>query len=1073
MNNQKYYSTSRGIALGCSKAIHRLFLALLVFFFSTTVHAQGGFMVKGNVVDEDKQPIVGATVQDKVNKKGAVTDLNGDFTIQASTKQAVLSVQYVGMNPVQVNVNGRQKITVVMKETSVNVDEVVVTALGIKRDAKALGYAVSSVDNDVLTAGNEQNVMSALSGKVAGVDISSTSAGPSGSTRVIIRGNAQLSGSNQPLYVIDGMPIDNTEQAEGAGKWGGYDLGDVMGSLNPDDIENISVLKGPSASALYGSRASNGVVLITTKSASKKKGIGIEFSTNLSITNLLSGFDDYQREYGQGQDYKPAMSPEIASTTTQVSWGAKLDPNINAYIYNGELRPYGNVNNNILSFFKTGVTTTNTASFNKSTKEGSFRVSVSDMRNWDIVPKSDLSRTSVTLKGNSTLSKLFEINGQATYTYEKVSNRPALSDSPSNIGNALIGIAPSFNQKWLGENYKDANGRYHDWNGNIYRINPYWVINEMKNTSSRNRLIGQVKFTYNILSYLKATFRTGVDTYNFRFTEYMPQYTPSYTEGQMRERSNYVNQFNYEGMLRFEKRFGDFDISSFIGANYMTYKYESFLQTGKSQVIPNLMDITNYNTIETQHTLTRKAVKSAFGQASFGYKSIYYLDFTVRNDVSSTLSPDNRSYWYPSLSGSLVFSNLFKHGKWLSFGKVRASWAKVGGDTTPYQLQLEYGLKPYTVNGVSLGQISSTSVPNYNLKPTKTHSIEFGLDVRFFDSRVSLDVTYYNQNTKDQILYLPVSKATGYNKAGINAGEIDNKGIEASLTLVPIRSKSFRWDFTTNFAKNDNKVVKLHEDVKDFELAAARWANAFIYASEGQPYGVIVGKKILRTSDGEMILKNGLPQTESEVSVLGNGNYDFTMGIRNAFRYKDLSISFLIDMKFGADLYSMSMMQAHFNGTSKETLEGRKEWAASEQARLAAGIDADKWTATGGYLAKGVKEVKDANGNVTYEKNDVYVDPRRYWQSLQDSSPEPFVVDNSFAKLREVSLSYSLPKAWLARTPIESLTLSAYGRNLWIIHSNVKNIDPESSYNNGNGQGLELGSLPSRRTFGFGAKIKF
>lgn len=1052
-------------------SIRSIFL-FVCMCYSLTTFAQGHFMVSGKIIGVDKEPIIGATIQDKENNAGVVSNADGNFTIKATSKNAVLHITYIGMTPVDIKVDGRSKITVVLEENAVKIDEVVVTALGIKRDAKALGYAVSSVNSETLTAGNEQNLMSALSGKVAGVDISSTTAGPSGSTRVIIRGNSQLSGSNQPLYVIDGMAVDNTE-LEGAGKWGGYDYGDVLSSLNPDDIENISILKGPSAAALYGSRASNGVVLITTKSASKKKGIGVEFSSNLSTVKLLSNFDDYQRVYGQGRDGRPPMSGETASTTSQVSWGGKLDLNMDANIYNGEIRKYGNVNNNTLSFFNTGITTTNAIAFNKTNDSSAFRVSLSDMRNWDIVPESELSRTSVSFKGNAKMSKHLTVEAQATYSYEAVKNRPALSDSPSNIGNALIGIAPNFNQEWLGANYKDEVGRYNDWNGDKYRINPYWVINEMSNRSKRDRLIGQGRVVYSFLDFLQASFKAGLDSYTFRFTDFTPMYTPGFVDGLMKEMTNNVMQYNFEMMLRFQKRFADFDVSAFVGGNAMRYEYESMIQTGQSQVIPDLQDITNYSTIETDHALVRKAVRSLFGQVSLGYKELAYIDATFRNDVSSTLSAANRSFFYPSISGSLIFSNLFEQKDWLTFGKLRASWAKVGGDTSPYQLQLEYGLKTYTNKGTSLGYIASGSVPNANLKPTSTYSFELGLDIRFFDNRLGLDMTYYQQTTKDQILSLPLSQSTGYKRAIINAGEISNKGIEASLSFVPVKTKNFTWDANVSFAKNYNEVVKLHDEVKDFELASARWANAAIYASEGQPYGVIVGKKLNRTEAGEIIYENGLPTFDDRVSVLGNGNYDFTLGFRNALTYKNLSMSVLFDMKFGADIYSMSAMQSHVNGTSKETLEGREAWYTSEQNRQSAGIKAENWIATGGYVGKGVKAVTDDDGRLRYVPNDVCVDPAKYWQALQTSSPEPFIYDNSFIKLREVSLSYSCPKKWFAHTPIEAVTLSAYGRNLLLIYSNVDNIDPESSYNNGNGQGFEYGSLPSRRTFGFGINVKF
>lgn len=1043
---------------------------LLFALCSIVIHAQDVFTIKGKVTDANKEPIIGATVQDIARKTGVITDVDGNFTIQVTSKESILKIDYIGMESQMITTNGESVLNIVLKEKAINIDEVVVTALGIKREAKALGYAVSSVNSETLTAGNEQNVMSAISGKVAGVDISSTTAGPSGSTRVIIRGNSQLSGSNQPLYVIDGMPVDNTE-LEGANEWGGYDYGDVLSSINPEDIENISILKGPSASALYGSRASNGVVLITTKSASKKKGIGVEFSSNIDIVKILTGFDDYQRVYGQGRNGQPPMDKATASSTTQAAWGAKLDPNLDALIYNGETRKYGNVNNNILSFFKTGTTITNSVAFSKSNDATSFRMSIADMRNWDIIPESDLNRTSIMLKGTAQITKRFSIEGQATYTYEKVNNRPSLSDSPSNIGNSLIGIAPNFDQAWLASNYKDEAGRYNDWNSSIYRLNPYWVINEMSNESKRDRIIGQGKANYKITDYLSASIKAGIDTYTFKFQEYTPPYTPNVVEGAMMKRINDVKQYNFEYLLRFQKKFADFDISAFAGGNVMRYEFESTYQNGKKQIIPGLKDITNYTTIETSHLLNRKAVRSWFGQASIGYKDFIYLDATIRNDISSTLNPNNRSYIYPSVSGSLIFSELFKHDKQLfTFGKLRASWAKVGGDTDPYQLSLLYGLKSYTVNGTSLGEVASTVVPNADLKPTSTNSFEVGLDIRFFNNRLGLDMTVYKQSTKDQILSLPVSSSTGYSKSMINAGEITNKGIEMSISATPVKSKNFNWQSTINFAKNINEVVKLHEEVKDYELSAARWANAFIYAQEGEAYGSIVGPKLKRTEKGEVIYKDGLPIVEEELSILGNGNYDFTLGFNNVLTWNNFTFSALVDMKFGADVYSMSMMTACQNGTSKRTLEGRKEYYAAQESQ---NNTSSTSTLTGGYLGKGVKVVTDANGNETYVPNDVYVNPQTYWTTLAESTPEPFIYDNSYIKLREVALSYTFPKRWTNKTPIESITMKAYGRNLLILYSNLDNIDPESSYNSSNGQGLEYGSLPSRRSFGFGINVKF
>jgi len=1055
--------------------LYKSFLIIPIFLFMCIpIFAQEGFTVKGIVKDVQKEPIIGAVIREKGRlATGTITDTNGEFSLMVSNANATITITYMSMSTLEVKVNGRSYIHNIMEENNVALDEVVVTALGIKRQTKALGYAVSEVGGEEVTKGRDMNMMSALSGKVAGVDISSTTAGPSGSTRVIIRGNSQLSGSNMPLYVIDGVPMENT-QLGSAGQWGGYDLGDGIASINPEDIESISVLKGASASALYGSRASNGVVLITTKSAKKDSGLGVDVSLNVNGVVLGKSFDDYQREYGQGRDGRLTSEANDARTSTQMAWGAKLDPNLSIPIYNGEIKPYANINNNILSFFRTGVTTTNSIALSKANESGDFRFSVSDMRNWDIVPDSDMSRTTFMFKGGAKLSNKLSVEARANYTHEKVNNRPALSDSPNNIGNALIGIAPNFDQKWLASGYKDEYGRYNAWNGNEYRLNPYWIINEMTNESKKDRIMGHAQINYQIFPFLSAQIKAGTDFYKFRMTEFTPTTTPRVNRGSMLERTINVFENNYEAMIRYNQRINeDWDLSAFVGGNIMQYENESFVNTGMGEVDKNAQSILNYDNYILEYYLYKKQVNSVYGAVNVGYKDFAYMDVTLRNDISSTLAKSNRSYMYPSVSGSFVFSSFFKLEKTaLSFGKFRASWAKVGGDTDPYRLDLLYGLRDFTFQGKPLGEISSTSIPSPDLKPTSTYSYEFGIDVRFFQNRLGLDLGYYSQSTKDQILNLPISKASGYDFATINAGEITNKGIEVSLTGIPVQTKNFTWSSTVNLAKNVNKVEKLHSEASNYELASARWAQAFIYASEGEAYGVIVGKKFSRDPAGNMIFKEGLPTYDSNLSVLGNGNYDFTMGFANNFSYKGFNLGILLDMKWGADIYSMSAMQSHTNGNSKNTLEGRQGWYESEELRQSQNIDPTKWTPTGGYLGKGVKNVGTPEDPV-YEPNDVFVNPQLYWKSIYENTPEPYIYDASYIKLRELTFSYNIPAKILAKTFIREMSVTAYGRNLWVIHTKLKNVDPESNYNNGNGQGFEYGSLPTRRTFGLGINLKF
>ncbi|MDR2272980.1 MAG: SusC/RagA family TonB-linked outer membrane protein [Sphingobacterium sp.] len=1031
--------------------------------------------VEGTIRDREGKVIAGATIRESGTKNTVTTSPDGSFTIQVSSQFAELEISHVGSEPARIAINGKKRLDVVLLRKETALGEVVVTALGIKRETKALGYAVAEVNAESLTAGREQNMVSALSGKVAGVDISSTSGGPAGSTRVIIRGNSQLSGTNNPLYVIDGVPMDNSQMGD-AGKFGGYDFGDGISSISPSDIETVSVLKGASAAALYGSRASNGVVLITTKSGKKNKKIGIDFSSSANVVNLLSKFDDYQRMYGQGRDGMPPLNDDDAQSTSMSAWGPRLDPNISFPIYNGEIKDYGNKDNNVLSFFRTGSTLNNTVSFDGGGESTSFRMSVSDMRNKDIIPSSTFNRTTFMIRGNSKLGKKLTINSRVNYSVEDVNNRPGLSDVSSNIGNAIIGLAPNFDQKWLSENYKDELGRYMPWNDQgIYRLNPYWVINEMANTTARNRVLGHLQLDYNFLPGFNLTARAGTDFYDFNIMQFASRYTPTAQAGEMSNTDRNVREDNYEAILRYSTKFKEkWDISAFIGGNIRRSSAKNITNLGRDQVLDDIRSITNYKEHVLSHSLIRKRVNSVYGAVNLGYNDFLYVDLTLRNDVSSTLSADNRSYTYPSASGSFIFSKLLKMDNHiLSFGKLRASVAKVGGDTDPYQLSLVYGLADITFQGMRLGEIKSKVIPNQQLKPTSTYSYEIGTDLRFLKERLTLDFSYYKQSTKDQILSLPSSLATGYSKGMINAGEIVNRGVEIALNATAIKTKDWEWSTGINFARNRNLVKSLHPDLKNYELASARWANAFIYAQEGETYGVIAGTAFQRAPNGEIIHKSGLPQYEKDLKVLGKGVYDFTLGFKQGLRYQDFNLSMLFDVKWGGEIYAMTALQSYKYGTSTSTLEGREGWNASEEQRLASGKTAQEWVPTGGYIGKGVKNI-GTDDQPEYVPNDEFINPNAYWNNVTNNTAEPFIYDASFIKLRELNLTYSLPvKKMFGKAPVQSASIFVYGRNLWTVYDKVVNIDPESNYSSGNGQGFEYGSLPSRRTFGIGIDIKF
>lgn len=1028
--------------------------------------------ITGTVLsDDDKQALPGVSISIKGTAAGTLTDRDGNFTLSAP-KGSTLVFSFLGMETREVIVGDQTRIDVSLPNSITTLNDVVVTALGIRRDKKELGYALTEVSGSQISTALEVNPLNALAGKVAGVDISIGAGGPSGSSRVVIRGNSKLDSNNQPLYVIDGVPMDNTQLGT-AGQWGGYDLGNGMSSLNASDIETLTVLKGASASALYGSRASNGVILITTKKGKAQKGIGIDFTSNFTAEKVLSKFDDYQTVYGMGRDGGIPTADD--ATTTQSAWGAKLDPTLMVPIYNGDIKPYGVVDNNILSFFRTGTTATNTLSLSGGSDNANVRVSVSDMRNKDIVPQSGIQRNTFLINSSLILAEKLTITGKVNYIRETVENRPALSDNPNNIGLAIIGIAPNFNQKWLSEGYKDEKGNYGNWNGNnIYRINPYWSINEIKNHSSRNRIMGFLQANYKISNAFDFQVRGGTDFYNFRNTNFVPRNTPVWNDGMLEELSSSIAENNYEALLKYNSTLSqDLKLSAFIGGNIMHFKREDFNAIGKNIVLDGVTSISNFKAQTNEYRLDEKQINSIMGSAQLGYKDTYFLDATFRNDWSSTLRKGENSYFYPSVSGSFIFTNVLAESGPVSFGKLRASWAEVGGDTDPYQLNLTYGLKNFSLLGKPLGQIANTSIPNLDLKPTRTYSYEFGTELRFFNDKLSMDVSYYNTSTRDQILQLSIPSTSGYNSAVVNAGEITNKGIEVALSATPVNKGQFSWNTGLNFTRNVNQVVRLHEQVKDKLLANARWASAAVLASEGQPFGVIVGKKLARDPNGNVILNaSGLPTFGTTQEVLGQGVYKWMLGFTNTFTYKNFRLSGLLDFKYGADMYSMGNALAHSNGTSKNTLEGRDAWYASEDERSAQGIAPGAWTPTGGYLAKGVVNVGTAE-QPQYEENTKYVNPQNYWSTFLNNSPEPFIYDATYAKLRELIFTYTLPGSTLSKTPFQSIQLSLVARNLLILYSNIPNVDPESNYNNGNGQGFEYGSIPSRRSFGVSLNVKF
>jgi TonB-linked SusC/RagA family outer membrane protein len=1030
--------------------------------------------IKGKVTAPGGEALPGVSIKVKGASAGTVTNASGDFMLLVPGENAVLQFSSIGYLTREIRVGSQRNITMILEENARQMNEVVITALGIKREKKALGYAIGEVGGDELNKAREPNVINSLAGKVPGLVINTTAGGPSGSTRVIIRGNTELSGNNQPLYIVDGVPIDNSNPGS-AGTYGGYDLGDGISGINPDDIESVSVLKGPAASALYGSRASHGVILITTKKGAKKKGLGVELNSTSSFERILTRFENYQYIYGQGNNGQLPGRGERGSVTS--NWGAKLDPGVTIIGFDGKERPYALVPNNIQNFFRTGMTFTNTLAFSTGNEQSTFRGSVSDMRNTDILPNSDMSRNTFTLRGTSRFGKKLNLDAKVNYIREKVHNRPALSDSKNNAAYSLIGLANNYDQAWLA-NYKDEQGTYYDWNGgNPWRLNPYWSLYEMSNKSEKNRIIASGQLRYEFSPAISAQFTSGIDYSGYYFEEYVPRTTPGDIPGKLRRQTFENLTYNHELLLSFKKSVRDLSLSANIGGSVFGIDNTTMDAEGKNMK-GDAISMNSYLQKDVKQYAYRKEINSLFGMISAGYKTFLYVDATLRRDQSSTLPAADNTYLYPSISGSFIFTNAFKlAGKWLNFGKLRASWAQVGGDTNPFQLALSYNLLGLPYEDYGLAYIAQETKPNPDLRPSRTRSIELGTELKFLNNRLGLDFTYYRQNSKDQIVTVPSSITSGFRYQVINAGEIVNNGIEVLLTASPLRNKSFSWDVAVNFARNVNKVISLAPGLDDLSLAEARWAGARIVARKGELYGAIIGKDFKRAPDGQIILdaNTALPIPTDNFTVLGKGSWDWTGGLTSTFNYKGVYLTALFDVKWGADLFSMTNMIAHANGSDQHTLEGRDGWIRSEEERQAANKSTAEWTPTGGYLPKGVIEEKDASGKTVYRPNTRYVNPTVWWQNFQNSGqiPTPYIYDASYIKMRELTVGYSLPAAWLKKTFVSSAAISVVSRNPFIIYKRVPNVDPDSNYNNSNGQGLEYGSLPTRKSWGINLNAKF
>lgn len=1009
--------------------------------------------IKGTVTDTNGEPIIGATILIKGTSKGAATDVNGIFSLEIPSNGKILVVSYIGYDQQEVPITNNSQYKILLSGTNYALDEVVVTALGMKREKKALGYSVQDVKGNALIENRTSNIATSLNGKIAGMNISATSI-PGGSNRIVIRGNNSISGNNMPLIVVDGIPFDNSQGVDGVNtnSWGaGFsDTGDGLSMLNPDDIENISVLKGPSATALYGSRGGNGVILVTTKKGEGGKTV-VSYNSNFTFENVMIQ-PEFQNEYGQGTD-----GSYVA--TSRNSWGPKMGTVVKDWT--GQSRPMEAKNNNFSDFMDTGTAWTNSIDITGSAAKINYRVGLSNATRKGVIPNNKLSKTNFSVRAGGEIIKHLTLDAKLNYTYQKGEGRPEFSASGFNPIFSLIYTPRSINLHEM-KNIFDENGNIIDWYPGKLTVvnNPYAATSLTGNKDITHRVNGFASLTYEINNWLKAMVRFGGDTYGKKTDKWVRHGLVSsagYKDGRFSAGQNNMAEYNADFLITAQKEnIAASKISGMLsfGGNLMNRQYNSLYSSAEGLNIPELYTIQNGKSITTTTYKSEKEVQSIYALGQLSWDNYLFLDVTVRNDWSSTLPPNNRSFLYPSFSLGWVINDMLSKSKvnipkWISYGKIRASYAEAGNDTDPYQLLSVLSTVPNMAGG-QMGVAEPSVKVNSNLKPEIIKSMEFGADIRFLDNRLGLDVTYYNKKAYNQIISMPSSITSGYSAKYINAGRVDNWGWELQVNTVPIRTKDWNWNLWVNFAKNSSKVVELTKGVESITLARPMGQNCFVMAKVDEPYGQIYTNGFKYDDNGNRLVgKDGKFIVDPTLRVSGNMNPDWTAGVGSSLKWKNLSFGFLIDIRYGGDVYLQSMMRLQANGQTQETVAGREDFYSSGKGLVSQGIN-----------------------TVTGQPNTIELNPTAYWGQFYGNIGN-YIYDTTNIRLRELNFTWTLPDKWFNKTIISGLKISAVANNVCFLYNKLPGFDPECTYSTGNGQGVETAALPSTRSFGFNLNVTF
>lgn len=1055
----------------------KIFFLFFLFLFSVQAFAQER-TVTGQATDKDGLPLPGVSVYVKASNIGTVTNLDGAFSLSVpDNENSILVFSSLGFQPQEIRLGSQTTFQIALTEDTEGLDEVVITALGIKREAKALGYSLTEVGGEDLSQVKTTSAINSLQGRVAGVNISTSSTGAAGSSRVIIRGASSLTGDNQPLYVVDGIPVINQTNGSAVGAFGGEhgDGGDDISSINPDDIKTVSILKGSAAAALYGSRASNGVIMITTKTGKGQKGLGIEYSTSFTFDQVNLDLLDFQTQYGQGNnglkpgfEYDESGNPvEIANqadaiddsfVSTLQSWGAKLDGSL-VYNWDGVKRPYSNTGNNLDKFYNTGTTAINSVALSNGGDDYSYRLSFSNLDSEDIFPNSTLNRKSLSLNAMAKINPKLTSTVNAKYIIEKVHNRITIGDTPGNANTVAYVLPNSLDILDLKPGSNEA-GTELIFQPSQFISNPYWAVNNFNNNDKKNRFIASTTLRYDITDWLYTMGRAGLDTYELSRKQVTPFGTAYRPAGRLTQGKSTFKSFDADIMLGIDKAITNkISTNSIIGANTRSSTFDALSATGSQFVVIGLEDLNNTTLPEPTYGFFKTKTNSVYGSFEIDYDNLLYLTYTGRNEWFSTLSfpgkttPNNDFYW--SLSSSFLLNKAFNLPKAIDYAKIRASYAQVaGGASNAYALNLDYAVTG-SFQGQSFGQINGNSIPNPNLVPFQKNEIEIGLDARFFENRLNIDVAYYSNETTNDIVNAAASLSSGYTSAILNIGELENKGVEFLIGGSPIRNKNFSWNTSFNLGYNNSKIV--HTDEEDTPInvdgSLSRSKNAIISHIVGEHYGVIFGSSYKRDDNGNILynISGSVPKPiQGENKILGQGVAPYTLGFSNTFKYKNLSLSFLIDGKFGGNVHSGTNRELMMRGLHKKTLEGR------ENGLEVSGID----DATGQPFTMTVapENLRTYYGIIGEENSGI---------------AEEFIYSTDFIKFRELSLSYNLPKKVLENIFVSDLRFSLIGRNLFYISKEIDNVDPEASLNNLNSQGIERFGIPATKSLGFSLNAKF